>query len=127
MTDGAKGEVTGGVTDGAKGEVTGGVTDGATGSPGTGPGTVEPHLAATFGVPRMGTVVAYDSGRGLGSIGAEPVRGSAPALYSFHCTAIADGSRDIAVGAPVLFLLFPGLGGTLEAGRIIGLPADDPD
>jgi hypothetical protein len=77
----------------------------------------------------MGTVVAYDSGRGLGSIGAEPVRGPAlaPALYSFHCTAIADGSRDIAVGVPVVFLLFPGLGGTLEAGRIIGFPADDPD
>ena len=95
----------------------------------TGSATVAPSFAAVFGVPRKGIVVAYDPARGLGSIGVEPQDGppgdGAP-LYGFHCTAIAGGSRDIAVGTPVIFVLFPGLGGTLEAGSIIGLPRDDP-
>ena len=100
----------------------------------TGSATVAPSFAAVFGVPRKGIVVAYDPARGLGSIGVEPQDGApgdgAPGdgapLYGFHCTAIAGGSRDIAVGTPVIFVLFPGLGGTLEAGSIIGLPGDDP-
>ena len=108
------------------GDVADSATDGATGTgSGTGPATAAPRAAARFGVPRKGTVVAYDSARGLGSIGAEMVRGAAE-LYSFHGTAIADGSRDIAVGTAVVFVLSPGLGGIVEAGSIIGLPGGDP-
>jgi hypothetical protein len=35
--------------------------------------------------------------------------------FPFHATAIADGSRDIAVGTPVTFTLVPGHQGRYEA------------
>jgi cold shock CspA family protein len=60
-----------------------------------------------------GTVVAFDEERGLGELEAD-----AGGRYEFHCTAIADGSRTIAVGASVAFDVVVGpLGGT-EAARI---------
>ncbi len=46
---------------------------------------------------RAGVVVAFDDGRGLGEVEADGVR------YPFHCTANADGTRTIAVGAAVTF------------------------
>ena len=44
-----------------------------------------------------GTVAEFDAVIGLGIIEADNVR------YPFHCIEIADGSRDVAVGADVSF------------------------
>jgi cold shock CspA family protein len=44
-----------------------------------------------------GTVVEFDADVGLGVILAGDVR------YPFHCVEIADGSRDVEVGAVVTF------------------------
>jgi cold shock CspA family protein len=57
-----------------------------------------------------GTVVAFDDHRGWGEV--EDGEGR---RHPFHCTRIADGSRTIAVGTPVLFTLAPGLPGRWEA------------
>ncbi|MFM8564462.1 MAG: cold shock domain-containing protein [Acidimicrobiia bacterium] len=46
----------------------------------------------------MGTVVEFDAHVGLGR-----VRADDGGEYVFHCAEIADGSRDIAVGARVSF------------------------
>ena len=46
----------------------------------------------------MGTVVEFVSRVGLGR-----VRSDDGAEYLFHCAEIADGSRDIAIGARVRF------------------------
>jgi hypothetical protein len=40
-------------------------------------------------------------------------------LYGFHCTEIADGSRDIAIGAQVAFLVGAGHAGTWEAKALV--------
>jgi cold shock CspA family protein len=60
-----------------------------------------------------GRVAAYDSRRGLGTI--ERDDGD---RFGFHCTAIADGTRDIPVGATVTFRVVPGHLGTWEAATI---------
>jgi cold shock CspA family protein len=44
-----------------------------------------------------GTVTQFDEPRGLGAIESDGV------TYPFHCTAISDGSRTIAVGTAVTF------------------------
>lgn len=60
-----------------------------------------------------GTVIAFDAHRGLGEIeDAERRR------YPFHCTLIADGSREIPVGAAVEFTVVPGPLGRWEAAAI---------
>jgi len=46
----------------------------------------------------MGTVIEFDAHVGLGR-----VRADGGGEYLFHCAEIADGSRDIAVGARVSF------------------------
>jgi cold shock CspA family protein len=58
----------------------------------------------------IGTVASYDSPRGWGEIEATDGR-----RYPFHCTAIADGSREIGVGLAVGFELRPGHLGRFEA------------
>ncbi len=60
-----------------------------------------------------GSVTAFDEHRGLGEI-------TAPngTVYAFHCTAIADGTRTIAVGADVQFEVRPGRVGNWEAAAI---------
>lgn len=63
---------------------------------------------------RTGTVVEFDEPVGLGVV-SEPDGTRHP----FHCTAIADGSRDIAVGTPVTFRLTPGRGGRHEATDLV--------
>lgn len=64
----------------------------------------------------LGTVVAFDAAVGLGEI-----RRDDGALFPFHCIEIADGTRDIAVDAPVEFSLLCKLGGYEAAGvRPIG-------
>ena len=59
-----------------------------------------------------GTVVAFDEPRGLGEIEADGVR------YPFHCTAILDGTRSIAVGAEIGFEIRPAGMGRWEATAI---------
>ncbi len=62
---------------------------------------------------RRGRVRTFDEGRGLGEIEADD--GTA---FSFHCTAIADGSRRIAPGTPVEFDVVAGHLGHWEAAAI---------
>lgn len=57
-----------------------------------------------------GTVIAFDDDKGFGSVRADDGR----ELF-FHCTAIADGTRTIAVGADVRFEVVPGRQGQWEA------------
>ena len=59
-------------------------------------------------------VTAYDSDVGLGTVtmtGGEQ--------YRFHCTAIADGSRDIALGTAVVVDIGPAGPGVWEARRVV--------
>jgi CspA family cold shock protein len=56
-----------------------------------------------------GVVVAFDVHRGLGDVEADGV------AYPFHCTQIADGSRNVPVGAKVSFVVAPGPLGRWEA------------
>lgn len=68
--------------------------------------------------PAQGTVVAFDEARGLGTL-----RRDDGTELSFHCTAIADGSRRIEVGLPVLFTVVPGHLGRVEARDVTPLGA----
>lgn len=52
-----------------------------------------------------GVVESFDEHRGLGRL-----RSADGRLFDFHCIGIADGSRTIAVGAPVVFRLLAKLG-----------------
>lgn len=78
----------------------------------------ERHTPAAAGSPwatasavpaRLGVVVDFDDERGLGS-----VRDDEGNAFGFHCTAIADGTRAIAVGTRVIFEVAPGHLGRLE-------------
>ena len=60
-----------------------------------------------------GTVASFDKDRGLGELITPD-----GAVYPFHCTAIADGSRAIAVGTQVTFTIAAGHLGRLEATAI---------
>jgi cold shock CspA family protein len=62
---------------------------------------------------QKGKVERFDKDVGLGEVRAADAR-----LYPFHCTEIADGSRDIAVGAEVTFVVAPGHRGVWEARRL---------
>jgi cold shock CspA family protein len=59
-----------------------------------------------------GSIESFDGHRGTGF-----VVDDTGARFPFHCTAIADGTREIAVGARVSFVVTPGLG-RWEAGSI---------
>jgi cold shock CspA family protein len=58
----------------------------------------------------MGSVATFDERRGLGTVVADDGRS-----LSFHCTAIADGSRTIDVGTRVAFSVVAGHLGQWEA------------
>jgi hypothetical protein len=60
-----------------------------------------------------GRVASYDEHRGRGEVEAQ-----GGMRFPFHCTAIADGSRTVAVDAPVRFRLVLGPLGTLEAAAV---------
>jgi cold shock CspA family protein len=60
-----------------------------------------------------GTVRAYDEAAGLGEIEADE-----GARYSFHSTAITDGTRTIAVGRSVHFVLVFAPRGCIEADEV---------
>ena len=62
------------------------------------------------GAPVLGPVVAFDAARGLGTVEAGDGR-----RLPFHCTAIADGSRTVEVGAAVAFVVVAGHLGRAEA------------
>jgi cold shock protein len=66
--------------------------------------------------PGTGVVSSFDEPRGLGII-----TSADGAELPFHCTAIADGTRTIAVGRRVRYRLVPGRLGRWEAARIVGL------
>lgn len=72
---------------------------------------VRPRAIAT------GVVEAFDEPRGLGTIRSDDDGAALP----FHCTAIADGSRTIAVGTAVRFTVVPGHLGRWEAAQITPL------
>lgn len=58
-----------------------------------------------------GTVTEFDEPRGLGTLRDDATAVEVP----FHCTAIADGSRRIEVGAVVSYHLVAGHRGRYEA------------
>lgn len=58
-----------------------------------------------------GSVVDFDDPRGYGTVR----DGTDGRAYFFHCTAIADGTRTIAVGAAVEFEVVAGRRGQWEA------------
>ena len=60
-----------------------------------------------------GVVERFDEHRGYGAI-----RATDGTDVFFHCTRIADGTRTIAVGAPVTFDLVPGHHGRDEAANV---------
>jgi CspA family cold shock protein len=60
--------------------------------------------------PGTGVVESFDDPRGLGV-----VRSDDGVDYPFHCTAVADGTRTIAVGTPVSFRVAAGRRGRWEA------------
>jgi len=61
----------------------------------------------------VGKISAFDEHRGLGEVTAHD-----GTVYPFHCIAIADGTRAIAVGAVVEFDVRPGRMGRWEAAGI---------
>jgi cold shock CspA family protein len=61
----------------------------------------------------QGTVSGFDEHRGLGEISADD-----GAVYPFHCTVIADGTRTIAVGTAVEFAVVAGHLGRWEAANV---------
>ena len=64
--------------------------------------------------PHTGTVIEFDEPRGLGTILGDDGR-----RYAFHCAAIADGTRTVAVGAQVAFAVVAGHRGLDEAQSIL--------
>lgn len=67
-------------------------------------------------VQSTGIVDTFDEPRGLGTVRADDGE-----VLPFHCTAIADGSRTIAVGQPVRFAVVAGRLGRWEAADITPL------
>jgi cold shock CspA family protein len=64
-----------------------------------------------------GVVIAFDEAIGLGT-----VRAGDGVELGFHCTQIADGTRDIPVGAAVEFVVLAGRHGRWEAGALRAPP-----
>ena len=60
-----------------------------------------------------GVVESFDSPRGWGV-----VRGDDGTEVAFHCTAIADGTREIEPGTPVTYEVVPGHLGRWEAAGV---------
>ena len=65
-----------------------------------------------------GSVATFDEERGLGTVVTEDGR-----FLPFHCTAIADGSRTIAVGTRVGFSVVAGHLGRWEATGLASCPS----
>jgi cold shock CspA family protein len=67
-------------------------------------------MPTPLGVRRSGRVLAFDDSSGLGEVADD-----GDARWPFHCSAVADGTRSVAVGAIVAFSLVPGRAGRWEA------------
>ena len=65
----------------------------------------------------QGEVIEFDDAAGIGT-----VRDDDGTERFFHCTAIADGTRTIAVGTKVTYEVGPGRGGRWEAYRLTPRP-----
>jgi cold shock CspA family protein len=78
-------------------------------------------LVPVGGSPSIGNVAEFDEPRGLGVIEYGPGR-----HLPFHCTAITDGSRQIAPGTVVAFNVGAGRLGRLEARSVRPLPGVVP-
>lgn len=74
-------------------------------------------LPPVGGSPLIGEVAEFDDDRGLGVVEHRPGR-----RLPFHCTAITDGSRHIAAGTVVAFVVAAGRLGRLEARSVHPLP-----
>jgi len=61
----------------------------------------------------VGVVAAFDDAKGIGTI-----RGDDGREYSFHCTALVDGSRTIDEGTGVAYEVVAGHLGRWEASRV---------
>lgn len=64
----------------------------------------------------VGVVSAFDEARGLGTVSDDDGR-----TWPFHCTAVADGTRTVAVGERVAFCVGPGHLGRMEAAQVTKL------
>ncbi len=58
-------------------------------------------------------MISFEPERGVGTVAEED-----GATFFFHCTALADGSRQVEVGRRVLFVVRPGHLGRLEAREV---------
>ena len=67
--------------------------------------------------PHLGRVASFDQTRGLGTVDDDT-----GATFGFHATAIADGSRQIAAGTIVVFVVTPGHRGAYEARSLTPFP-----
>ena len=65
-----------------------------------------------------GVVATFDGFKGYGTVRTDDDR-----TLFFHCTAIADGTRTIAVATPVTFAVVPGHRGRWEASVLVALKA----
>lgn len=68
------------------------------------------HARGGARAPRLGVIAEFDAPRGLGV-----VRGDDGGAFPFHCTALADGTREVEVGTRVVFSVSAGHGGNYEA------------
>lgn len=73
-------------------------------------------MASAPNAPGTGVVESFDDSRGLGEVRADDGE-----VLPFHCTAVADGSRTVAVGLPVRFTVVPGRLGRWEATQLVPL------
>ena len=69
---------------------------------------------------QAGTVIDFDDAKGWGHVrdDGDASGDSGGVERFFHCTAIADGSRTIAVGAAVVYEVVPGRLGRWEAAAL---------
>lgn len=86
-----------------------------------GSGPSGPARLGRLGGPWSGRVACFDDAAGRGIV--EVASGE---RFGFHCTSLADGSRHAEPGAQVVFGLWPGSGGEIEAVRIVDAPAGAP-
>jgi cold shock CspA family protein len=84
-----------------------------------GPGSSEEVAILGTRGARVGTVEAFDGERGLGT-----VVSTGGASFAFHSTAIAGGSRRIAVGTRVAFLVAAAPDGAFEAAEVLPVEGD---
>ncbi len=69
----------------------------------------------------LGRIIDYDYDRGLGTVEVEGAIGGGwgqPRQFTFHCTAISDGTRRIEAGTAVMAEVGPAGPGAWEALRV---------